>query len=191
MKIPTEIEIKRAKRIIYLLSVAIPLCVAIVFSVKIEGYDLSILPPIYASINVCTVVVLLFALWAIARKKNMQLHRKLMRVAIACSVLFLIGYIAYHITSQSTMYGDVNHDNLRSTEEAFAVKNSFLAYIFILTTHIILSVALIPLVLLTYLQAYIGKFDRHKKMAHFAYPIWLYVAISGVVVYLMISPYYA
>jgi putative membrane protein len=191
MKKPTEIEIKRAKRMITLLSIAIPLCVAIVFGVKIEGYDLSFLPPVYASINACTVVVLLFALWAISIKKNRQLHRKLMRLAIACSVLFLIGYIAYHITSQSTLYGDVDHDNVRSPEEALTVKHSFLAYIFILTSHIILSVALIPLVLLTYLQAYIGKFDRHKKMAHFAYPIWLYVAISGVVVYLMISPYYA
>lgn len=185
-----ENKIKRAKRLITILSIAIPLAVAIVFGVKIEGYDFSFLPPIYASINAITVIILLFALWAILKKKNMQLHRKLMRLAISCSILFLLGYITYHITSDSTPYGDTNHDGVRSAEEAKAVAGSFLIYVFILTSHIILSISLIPLVLLTYLQAYIGKFDRHKKMARYAFPVWLYVAVTGVVVFLMISPYY-
>lgn len=186
-----ENKIKRAKRLITVLSIAIPLAVAIVFGVKIDGYDTSFLPPIYATINAITVVILLFALWAILKKKNMQLHRKLMRLAISCSILFLLGYITYHITSDSTPYGDVNHDGLRSVDETKAVANSFVVYVFILTSHIILSISLIPLVLLTYLQAYIGNFKRHKKMARYAFPIWLYVAITGVTVYLMISPYYA
>ena len=114
-----------------------------------------------------------------------------MRLAILCSILFLLGYITYHITSPATIFGDVNHDGIRSAEEGEVVKSTLLLYVLILSSHIILSVAVIPLVLLTYLQAYIGNFKRHKAMARYTYPIWLYVAISGVVVYWMIAPYYS
>ena len=179
------------KRIITLLSVIIPLAVAIVFGVKIEGYNTHFLPPIYASINAFSAFVLVGALWAIRVKKDADLHRKLMRLAILCSILFLLGYITYHITSPATIFGDVNHDGIRSAEEGEVVKSTLLLYVLILSSHIILSVAVIPLVLLTYLQAYIGNFKRHKAMARYTYPIWLYVAISGVVVYWMIAPYYS
>ncbi|MEO9257535.1 MAG: DUF420 domain-containing protein [Crocinitomicaceae bacterium] len=187
----SESKLKSVKRWIVILSVVIPITVAALFGIKIEGYNTSFLPPIYATINGITAVLLIIAVWAIAVKKDRELHRKLMRTAIACSILFLIGYITYHITSSATIYGDINHDGKRSVEEIAAVKGTFLIYVLLLISHIILSIAVIPLVLFTYLQAYLGKFDRHKKIARYTFPIWLFVAISGVVVYLMISPYYA
>jgi putative membrane protein len=186
----SENKLRNVKRWIIVLSIVIPIAIAALFGIKIEGYNTSFLPPIYATINGITAIILLIALWAILFKKDRELHRKLMRLAILCSILFLIGYITYHITSSATIYGDINHDGKRSVEEIAAVKNSFLIYVLLLISHIILSVAVVPLVLFTYLQAYLGKFDRHKKLARYTFPIWLFVAISGVVVYLMISPYY-
>ena len=166
-------ELKKSKRLIYIASAAIPLLVAILFKVKINNVDLSFLPPIYASINGVTAVILVAALIAI-KKKNMNLHRSLMRVALLLSLLFLGCYVAYHMTSDSTHY-------------LGAYK---IPYLIILITHIGLSVAVVPMVLFTYLFAWQGDYKRHKKWTKFTWPIWFYVAVSGVVVYLMISPYY-
>lgn len=166
-------ELKRAKMAIYTASVAIPVVVAILFKVKIDGVDLSFLPPIYATINGITAVVLVAALIAI-KKGNMQLHRGLIRFALLLSLLFLASYVAYHMTSASTPYGGT------------------LGWLYypILISHIALSVAVVPLVLFTYLFAWQGDYQRHKKWTRFTWPLWFYVAISGVVVFLMISPYY-
>jgi putative membrane protein len=163
------------KRIIVALSIIIPLAVAILFRVKIEGYDFGFLPSVYASINAVTAVTLLIALWAIKNGKR-SLHQKLMTTSLVLSALFLVLYIIYHITSTSTSYG--GEGMIRTV------------YFIILISHIILSVAVVPLVLFTYLRAYLEDFDRHKQLARITFPIWLYVAISGVIVYLMISPYY-
>lgn len=165
---------------IILLSVAIPLVVVLLFSVNLKklGFavePLSFLPPIYASINGFTAVLLVFAVLAI-KKGNRKLHERLMKMAVGCSVAFLGMYVAYHMTSDSTTYGGEG-----------VVKY---IYYFILVTHIVLSVVIIPLVLITYVRALAQVFDKHKKIAKITFPIWLYVAITGVVVYLMISPYY-
>lgn len=168
-------KLKRAKIAIYTASIAIPVLVAILFKVdKIEGVDLSILPPIYATINGITAVVLIGALIAI-KKKNMQLHRALIRFALLLSLLFLASYVAYHMTSDPTPYG--------GTQKTL--------YFAILVSHIILSVAVVPLVLFTYLFAWQGNYERHKKWTKITWPLWMYVAITGVVVYAMISPYYS
>ena len=167
-------ELKRAKTAIYIASVAIPVVVAILFKVQIEGVDLSFLPPMYATINGITALVLISALIAI-KKGNMQLHRSLMRFALLLSLLFLAAYVAYHMTSESTPYGG-------SAEPV---------YYAILISHVILSIVVIPLVLFTYLFAWQGDFVKHKKWTRFTWPIWFYVAVTGVVVYLMISPYYS
>ena len=111
------------------------------------------------------------------KNKNRKLHENLMKSAIACSVAFLGMYVAYHMTSDSTKFGGEG-----------AIKY---LYYFILITHIILSIIIIPLVLTTYVKAWSEQFDKHKKIAKITFPIWLYVAVTGVVVYLMISPYYA
>lgn len=180
---------------IVVLSVAIPLVVAVLFKVKLRdfGFDvapLSFLPPIYATINGITAVLLIAAVLAVKSGKR-ALHERLMRTAIACSVVFLGMYVAYHMTSDSTVFGDVDHNGILDAEEALVVGKSRLLYLIILLTHIALSVVIIPFVLITYVRAISNSFERHKKIAIITFPMWLYVAITGVIVYLMISPYYA
>lgn len=167
-------KLKKTRIAIYTASFAIPVVVAVLFKVeKIEGINLKFLPAIYASINGVTAVVLVGALLAI-KKKNMNLHRGLIRVSLLLSLLFLACYVAYHMTSDSTPYGG----DLKGL------------YLFILISHIILSVAVVPLVLFTYLFAWEGNFERHKKWTKITWPLWFYVAVSGVIVYFMISPFY-
>lgn len=156
-------------------SVVIPIAVALLFTVSIDGYDTSFLPPVYATMNGLTAVFLIAALIAIKNKK-VDLHKKLTTSAIVFSVLFLLMYVVYHATSESTPYG--GEGTVRSI------------YFFLLVSHILLSLVVIPLVLITYVRALSGNFERHRKIARVTFPVWLYVAITGVVVYLMISPYY-
>jgi putative membrane protein len=160
---------------IKIVSIAIPLVVAILFSIKID-YTLPVfLPPIYSAINAVTAVLLLLGLIAIKNKKII-LHTNIMKTCIALSLVFLVMYIAYHMTSESTKFGG---EGLIKT-----------IYYFILISHIILSIALIPLVLISYVRAIQKQFKYHKKIAKITFPIWLYVALTGVIVYIMISPYY-
>lgn len=171
---------QKYKKWIWILSITIPLVVAALFGVNLRklGYDvepLGFLPPIYASINGLTAIVLVTAIWAIKNGKR-SLHEGLMKFAVVLSVLFLGMYVAYHMTSDSTKFGGKG-----------AIRY---AYYFILITHICLSIVIIPLVLVTYVRALAQRFDKHRKIAKIAFPLWLYVAVTGVVVYLMISPYY-
>jgi putative membrane protein len=173
----STVQEKKYNRIITLLSIVIPLAVAALFGVKIDNVEpLTFLPPIYATINGITAVLLVFAVIAI-KKGNKKLHEQLNTSAILCSVLFLLMYIAYHMTSNSTVFGGEG-----------VIKY---VYYFILFTHILLSIVVIPFVLITFVRAKLGKFAEHKKIAKFTFPLWLYVAITGVIVYLMISPYYS
>lgn len=172
------------------ISIVIPIAVAALFGIKIEGVDFSFLPPIYASINGITALLLILALIFIKNGK-VQLHQKTIQVALALSVLFLLCYVAYHMTSDSTLYGDLDANGKLDEIELNSVQSSRLAYIILLLSHISLSVAVIPVVLFTYLHAWEGNYQKHKKWAKFAFPIWLYVAVTGVIVYFMISPYYA
>ncbi|MFM2228863.1 MAG: hypothetical protein RL607_121 [Bacteroidota bacterium] len=172
---------KKFKTPILIVSIIIPIAVALLFSVKLKDFGvnvepLSFLPPIYAGINAVTAVLLVWAVVAI-KKGNRKLHEKLMTTAIACSVIFLVMYVAYHMTSEATKFG--GEGVIRPI------------YYFILITHIALSVAIIPLVLFSYVRALSEQFDRHRKLAKITFPLWLYVAVTGVIVYLMISPYYA
>ena len=160
---------------IIILSIAIPLVVAILFRVKIDVQLPVFLPPIYATLNAFTAMLLIAAFWAIKNKK-IALHEKLMKTAIIFSVLFLVLYVAYHMTSDSTKFGGEG-----------IIK---IVYFVILITHILLSVAVIPFVLITYVRAITNQVMLHKKIARFTFPLWLYVAVSGVIVYIMISPYY-
>ncbi|MFM1854174.1 MAG: hypothetical protein RL164_1492 [Bacteroidota bacterium] len=172
------------------ISIVIPIAVAALFAIKIEGVDFSFLPPIYAGINAATAALLIMALRFI-KKGNVQLHQKTIQMALVLSVLFLLCYVAYHMTSDSTVYGDLDANGQLDEIEKSAVASTRLAYIILLLSHIFLSVAVIPVVLFTYLQAWEGNYQKHKKWAKFAFPIWLYVAVTGVIVYFMISPYYA
>lgn len=161
---------------ISIVSVVIPLVVAVLFTVRIPNVaPLSYLPPIYATINGITALLLLLALWAIKNGKK-RLHQNIMNLNMGLSMLFLIMYIAYHMTSDPTPFGG-------SGITAYV-------YYFILITHIVLSILLIPLVLRTYAKAYVKDFKGHRSLARITFPIWFYVAVSGVLVYTMISPYY-
>ncbi|WP_426790420.1 DUF420 domain-containing protein [Sphingobacterium sp. WOUb80] len=171
---------KKYSKWIWLLSIVIPVVVAILFSVNLQklGYDvkpLTFLPPIYAAINGITAVLLFWAVAAI-KKGNKLLHERLIKLCIACSLAFLAMYVAYHMTSIETKYG--GEGILRPI------------YFFILITHILLSIIIIPFVLFTFVRGISGSYERHKKLARITYPMWLYVAVTGVIVYLMISPYY-
>ena len=170
-------------RIITATSIAIPVVVAILFRVRIPNVEpLDQLPPVYAGINALTAIFLLIALVAI-KQGNRKLHERLMKVNILFSLAFLVMYIAYHMTSDPTPYGIVDGVFVAS-------QTSKIIYFTILISHIILSIVLIPLVLLAYSKTVLVDFAAHKKIARIAFPIWLYVTITGVVVYLMISPYY-
>jgi putative membrane protein len=172
-----EMELKKEpyNKLIVAVSIIIPLLIAVLFGVKIPGYDFSFLPPIYATINGVTAILLVAAVMAIKRK-NRVLHERLIKTCMALSATFLVLYVIYHMTSDSTPYG--GEGALRYV------------YFFILITHIFLSVGVIPMVLFTFMRAWRGEFSRHRALAKYTFPLWLYVAVTGVIVYLMISPYY-
>lgn len=175
-------------------SIIIPVVVAILFSVKLKDFGfevepLSFLPPIYATINGITAIVLVLGVVSI-KNGNQKRHERFMTTAIALSLAFLVMYIAYHMTAVSAVFGDINHDGLLDVAEKTNVGWQRGLYLFILLTHIVLSIIIVPLVLITYVRALAQRFDRHRKIARITFPIWLYVAVTGVIVYLMISPYY-
>ncbi len=160
----------------WILSIAIPVVVAVLFRVRIPNVEpLSYLPPVYATINGVTAILLVLAVINIKRG-NQFLHEVFMKSCIVLSVIFLGMYVAYHMTSDPTPFGGTG-----------TVKY---IYYFILVSHILLSIVVIPFVLVTYVRAITGRFPQHKKIAKITFPIWLYVAVTGVIVYLMISPYY-
>lgn len=166
---------KKYNRLIVVLSIIIPVVVAALFGIKIDAELPIFLPPIYASINALTAGVLIVAVWAIKNNKR-SLHENLMKTAIGLSILFLVMYVAYHMTSDSTKFGGEG-----------IIKY---VYYFVLLTHILLSIIVIPFVLITFVRAITNNIEKHKKIAKITFPLWLYVAVSGVIVYLMISPYY-
>ena len=179
-QVNTHSEEKKYNKWIVILAIAIPLVVAILSRLKLQDFGIEVepltfLPPIYAIINGLTAVVLVIAVIVI-KNKNRKLHENLMKFAITLSVAFLVMYVAYHMTSDSTKFGGEG-----------SIKY---IYYFILLTHILLSIVIIPFVLITYVRAVTNNIERHKKIAKITFPLWLYVAVTGVIVYLMISPYY-
>jgi putative membrane protein len=186
---------QRFRLSIILVSIVIPIAVAILFTVKLKDFGievepLSFLPPIYASINGLTALLLVMGVMAI-KNGNKKVHERFMTMAIACSVVFLVMYVAYHMTADSTVYGDVDGNKILDVTEKANAGSMRYVYLFILLSHIALSIVIIPLVLITYVRALAARFDKHRKIAKITFPLWLYVAVTGVVVYLMISPYYA
>lgn len=166
-------------RLVVVISIAIPTVVAVLLftaAPQVESaIDLTVLPAFHAILNTITAVLLVSSYLAI-RQRKVTIHKTLNLLAVLCSVLFLVSYVVYHSLTESTPYGGVG-----------AIRY---VYYFILLTHIVLAVVIVPLVLFTLLRALGGKFEKHKKIARWTLPIWLYVAVTGVIVYLMISPYY-
>lgn len=181
-------------RVIIALSVAIPLVVAALlfmpFSLNLEGQEwVRSLPAFNAIVNSLTTLLLISALIAIKRKKWI-LHRNLMLSALMLGAVFLISYVTYHASFPSTIFGDLNHDGVLSESERLELGSWRSIYLFTLLSHIGCSIVVVPFVLIAFYRALTGQYEKHRKIVKYTFPIWLYVSITGVLVYLMISPYY-
>jgi putative membrane protein len=158
--------------------------------VKISSpIDFGFLPPIHASLNALTAVMLVAALIAIKRR-NVETHRKLVMAALVSSTLFLLSYVAYHFTKAEVLYGDSDHNGVLTAIERAAVADTRPFYLVLLATHIVLAAGVLPFVLMTFNRAYTKQFEKHRALARWVFPVWLYVAITGPVCYLMLRAYY-
>lgn len=184
---------KRAKFLIFLLSVIVFGAVTALSRIQLDvnlGFDKHIFAKINAIINGTVSFLLIAGLIAIKMKKR-KLHERIMLTSMILSILFLVSYICHHLFTGSTPFGDANHDGVTSAEEITAVGSMRLVYFVILITHIFLAAIILPFILFTAYRALITEYPKHKKLARITWPIWLYVSTTGVVVYLLISPYYS
>ena len=147
------------------------------------------LPMLNAFLNGFCSVLLIASLWAI-KKRNIELHKKLNLTAFLLSSLFLISYVTAHYVIPDTKFGDVNHNEVLEQTELALVSGIRPIYLVILLSHIFLAVIVLPMILLSFYYALKDDRVKHKKITRFSYPIWLYVTLTGVVVYALISPYY-
>ena len=183
---------KKAKLFIYTVSFVVFAAVVFLSKYKLDadlGFDVYVFAAANAIINSLVAVFLLAGL-VTAKQKKYELHRTIMLTAIMLSVLFLVSYIAHHLLAGDTKFGDLNHDGIVSIDEKALVGNIRMLYYFILITHIPLAAIILPFILFTAYRALTGEYDKHKKLVRITWPVWFYVAVTGVVVYLMISPYY-
>ncbi|MGI8634986.1 MAG: DUF420 domain-containing protein [Segetibacter sp.] len=153
------------------------------------GFDVHIFAKINAVLNVCVAVLLITALSAVKNKKY-ELHRKLMLGAMFLSVLFLVSYISHHLLAGEAKFGDINHDGIVSAAEKLQVGSLRIIYLLLLSTHIVLAAIILPFILFTAYRGLTSEWPAHRKLAKYTWPLWLYVAITGPVVYYLISPYY-
>lgn len=183
---------KKARALILVFSFVVFAAVVLLTRVKLD-VDLGFDPHVFATANAVInfiVTILLIAGFVTVKKGNYQLHKKIMMTAMVLSVLFLVSYISHHLFAGETKFGDLNHDGLISDEEKAAGGSFRMIYYVILITHIPLAGIILPFILFTAYRAMIAEWPKHKKLARITWPIWLYVAITGVLVYLLISPYY-
>lgn len=186
---------KTIKKIVYITTVAICAVVAVLNQKWIPHPDtfpsiIFKLPLLNAILNGTCSLLLIISLIAI-KKRNIALHKKLNLTAFVLSALFLISYVTAHYFISDTKYGDVDHDGIMSAIESANVSSIKPVYLIILLTHIFFAIVVLPMVLLSFFYGLTDQRDKHKKLTRFSYPIWLYVTISGVIVYWMISPYYS
>ena len=153
------------------------------------GIDFSFLPPVHAALNSAVAICLVVAFIAVKRK-NISLHKLGINVAMVLSILFLLCYVAYHFTTQETLFGDINKDYVVSPEEKLQLGNSRAVYLVILLSHIALAGISLPLILFTWLYGVTNQFSKHRKFAKITFPMWLYVAVTGPICYFMLMPYY-
>jgi putative membrane protein len=183
---------KKARTLILIFSAIIFLAVMALSRVKLNvnlGFDVHLFAFANSVINSIVSVLLIIALIAVKAKQYL-LHKKIMLVAMVLSVLFLVSYICHHLFAGEARFGDVNHDGLVTNEEKAAVGNMRMLYYILLGTHIPLAGIILPFILFTAYRGLIAEWPQHKKLARITWPVWLYVAVTGVVVYWMIKPYY-
>jgi putative membrane protein len=183
---------KKLTVLVWVLTVAVLGLVALMRSVKIQipdGVDLSALPALHAFLNTLAALFLVGAIRAI-KKGNVNLHRQMIHFAVVCSFVFLLSYVTYHFTTPATIYGDSDGNGILSETEKVVAGSFRLFYLFILLTHIVLAAVSFPFILLALTYAITNQFDKHKKLTRWVFPVWLYVAITGPLVYLLLRPYY-
>ncbi|MBH2003584.1 MAG: DUF420 domain-containing protein [Sphingobacteriia bacterium] len=183
---------QKANWLIGIFSVVVFVVVLILGRVKLDvnpGFDVHIFAKINAFINAIIAVLLVAALVAV-RKQHYALHKKIMMTALVLSVIFLVSYIAHHLLAGEAKFGDVNHDGIISEAEKTAVGSMRTVYFIVLISHIILAAVILPFILFTAYRALTAEYARHKLLARITWPLWFYVAVTGPLVYWMISPYY-
>lgn len=183
---------KKAQWLIGIFSVVVFSTIVLLSRYKLEvdlGFNVHIFATANAFINSAIALLLIAALFAV-KNKNYLLHKRLMTAALLLSILFLVSYIAHHLLAGEAKFGDSNHDGIVSDDEKLQVGSLRMVYYFILGTHIILAAVILPFILFTAYRALTAEFDTHKKIARITWPLWFYVAVTGPVVYWMISPYY-
>jgi putative membrane protein len=184
---------KQARLLILTVSFVIFAAIVILSQVKLNvnlGFDKHIFAKANAVINSVVSILLIAGLLTIKNKKR-DLHKKIMLAAMACSILFLVSYICHHLFTGSTKFGDADHNGVLSPEEKLQAGSMRLGYFLILITHVFLAAVILPFILFTAYRALIGEYQKHKKLARITWPIWLYVSVTGVLVYFLISPYYS
>ena len=183
---------KKAKLLIYTVSFVVFAAVVFLSKYKLNvnlGFDVHVFAKVNAVINSIVAVLLVAGLFFVKQNKYVT-HKKIMLTAISLSVLFLLSYIAHHLLAGDTKYGDTNHDGILSLDEKALAGNLRMVYYFVLITHIPLAAIILPFILFTAYRALTGDYEKHKKLVRITWPVWFYVAVTGVAVYLMISPYY-
>ena len=183
---------KQAKLLIGIFSVVVFVAVSFLskFTINVQlPFDKHIFALVNALLNTAVAILLVLALVAIKQKKY-KAHKNLMLTALILSVLFLVSYIAHHLLAGETKFGDTDHDGIVSVAEIAVVGNLRAFYFILLSTHIILAATSLPFILFTAYRGLTGEYEDHKRKAKRMWPIWFYVAVTGPLVYLMISPYY-
>jgi putative membrane protein len=183
---------KQARLLIGVFSFVVFAAVVLLTRIKLDvdlGFDVHVFATINAVINSIIAFLLVWALVAVKQSK-WRLHKRLMMAALLLSVVFLVSYIAHHLLAGDTRYGDANFDGVVDAGELAAVGPMRLVYFAVLITHIFLAAIILPFILFTAYRALTAEFSAHKKLAKITWPLWLYVAVSGPVVYLMIRQYY-
>ncbi len=183
---------RKARILIFVFSAIVFSAVVLLSRVKLNvslGFDVHLFATANAILNSLVAVLLILALIAV-KSKNFLLHRNIMLSAMFLSMLFLVSYICHHLLAGETRFGDVNHDGMISEIEKAAVGSKRMIYYIILGTHIPLAGIILPFILFSAYRGMTGEFEKHKKLTRITWPIWFYVAVTGVVVYWMISPYY-
>ena len=183
---------RKARLLIYIFSIVVFVAVMLLSRVKVNvdlGFDVHLFAMANAIINSIVSILLIAALLAV-RARKYEWHRNLMIAAILLSMLFLVSYISHHLFAGETRFGDLDHNGIISEAEKAAAGTTRIIYYIILGTHIPLAGIILPFILFSAYRGLTGDYLRHRKLARITWPIWFYVAITGVLVYLMISPYY-
>jgi putative membrane protein len=182
----------KAKWLIYVFSAVVFTAIVLLSRIKLNvnlGFDVHLFAKANAIINSCVAVLLVAALIMVKQRKYV-LHRNLMMAAMVLSILFLVSYICHHLFAGETRFGDLNHDGVLDAAEKAAAGSSRIIYYILLGTHIPLAGIILPFILFSAYRGLTGEFDKHKKLVRITWPVWFYVAVTGVIVYWMISPYY-